>query len=34
MKRWSAITKTFARIGKDIVIAVEEGGPNAEPTPV
>ena len=26
MKRWSAMSKTFTRIGKDIVIAVKEGG--------
>ena len=30
MKRWSAMAKTFTRIGKDIVMAVKEGGPNAE----
>ncbi|WP_340066633.1 YebC/PmpR family DNA-binding transcriptional regulator [Ascidiimonas aurantiaca] len=30
MKRWSAMAKTFTRIGKDIVIAVKEGGPNPE----
>ncbi len=30
MKRWSAMAKTFTRIGKDIVMAVNEGGPNAE----
>ena len=28
MKRWSAMSKAFTRIGKDIVIAVKEGGPN------
>ena len=27
MKRWSAMSKAFTRIGKDIVIAVKEGGP-------
>jgi YebC/PmpR family DNA-binding regulatory protein len=27
MKRWSAISKAFTRIGKDIVMAVKEGGP-------
>jgi YebC/PmpR family DNA-binding regulatory protein len=27
MKRWSKMAKTFTRIGKDIVIAVKEGGP-------
>ena len=26
MKRWSAMSKAFTRIGKDIVIAVKEGG--------
>ena len=26
MKRWSAMAKAFTRIGKDIVIAVKEGG--------
>ena len=26
MKRWSAMAKTFTRIGKDIVIAVKESG--------
>lgn len=30
MKRWSAIAKTFTRIGKDLVMAVKEGGPNPE----
>lgn len=29
-KRWSAMAKTFTRIGKDIVMAVKEGGPNPE----
>jgi len=29
MKRWSKMAKTFSRIGKDIVIAIKEGG--AEP---
>ena len=28
MKRWSAMAKTFTRIGKDIVIAVKDGGPD------
>ena len=28
MKRWSAMAKTFTRIGKDIVMAVKEGGPH------
>jgi YebC/PmpR family DNA-binding regulatory protein len=30
LKRWSAMAKTFTRLGKDIVIAVKEGGPNPE----
>jgi YebC/PmpR family DNA-binding regulatory protein len=30
MKRWSAMAKTFTRIGKDIVIAVKDGGPDPE----
>ena len=30
MKRWSAMAKTFTRIGKDIVMAVKEGGPDSE----
>ena len=30
MKRWSAMAKTFTRIGKDIVMAVKEGGPEPE----
>ena len=30
LKRWSKMSKTFTRIGKDIVIAVKEGGPNPE----
>jgi YebC/PmpR family DNA-binding regulatory protein len=29
-KRWGAMAKTFTRIGKDIAIAVKEGGPNPE----
>jgi len=28
MKRWSAMAKTFTRIGKDIVMAIKEGGPD------
>ena len=28
MKRWSAMSKAFTRIGKDIVIAVKDGGPD------
>ena len=30
MKRWSAMAKTFTRIGKDIVMAVKDGGPVIE----
>ena len=30
MKRWSAMSKAFTRIGKDIVIAVKEGGPDTD----
>jgi YebC/PmpR family DNA-binding regulatory protein len=30
MKRWSKMAKTFTRIGKDIVIAVKDGGPNPD----
>ena len=30
MKRWSAMAKTFTRIGKDISMAVKEGGSNPE----
>ena len=30
MKRWSAMAKAFTRIGKDIVMAVKEGGPNPD----
>lgn len=30
MKRWSAMAKTFTRIGKDIVMAVKEGGPDPD----
>ena len=30
MKRWSAMAKTFTRIGKDIVMSVKEGGPNPD----
>ncbi len=29
-KRWSKMAKVFTRIGKDIVIAVKQGGPNPE----
>jgi len=30
MKRWSAMAKTFTRIGKDIVMAVKDGGSSIE----
>ena len=30
MKRWDQMAKTFSRIGKDIVIAIKEGGPDPE----
>jgi len=30
MKRWSAMAKTFTRIGKDIVMAIKDGGSNTE----
>lgn len=30
MKRWSAMSKTFTRIGKDIVMAVKSGGPDPD----
>lgn len=30
MKRWSAMSKAFTHIGKDIVIAVKEGGPDPD----
>ncbi len=30
MKRWSAMAKTFTRIGKDIVMAVKDGGSNPD----
>lgn len=30
MARWSKMAKTFSRIGKDIVIAIKEGGPDPE----
>ncbi len=29
-KRWAKMAKTFTRIGKDIVMAVKEGGPDPE----
>ena len=30
IKRWSAMAKTFTRIGKDIVMAIKDGGPSPE----
>lgn len=30
MKRWSAMAKTFTRIGKDIVMAIKDGGSNPD----
>lgn len=30
MKRWSAMAKTFTRIGKDIVMAIKDGGPSPD----
>jgi YebC/PmpR family DNA-binding regulatory protein len=30
MKRWSHMSKTFTRLGKDIVMAVKEGGPDPD----
>ena len=30
LKRWAAMSKAFTRIGKDIVMAVKEGGPDPE----
>ncbi|WP_417363450.1 YebC/PmpR family DNA-binding transcriptional regulator [Galbibacter sp.] len=30
MKRWSAMAKTFTRLGKDIVMAVKDGGPDPD----
>lgn len=30
MKRWSKMSKIFTRLGKDIVIAVKEGGPDPD----
>ena len=33
MKRWSAMSKAFTRIGKDIVIAVKEAGPDPDSNP-
>lgn len=33
LKRWSAMSKAFTRIGKDIVMAVKEGGPDPDTNP-
>ena len=30
LKRWATMSKTFTRLGKDIVMAVKAGGPNPE----
>lgn len=30
LKRWAAMSKAFTRIGKDIVMAVKEGGPDTD----
>ena len=30
MKRWSAMSKAFTRIGKDIVMAIKDGGPDPD----
>ena len=30
LKRWAAMSKAFTRVGKDIVMAVKEGGPNPD----
>jgi YebC/PmpR family DNA-binding regulatory protein len=30
MKRWGQMAKTFTRIGKDIVMAIKEGGPDPD----
>ncbi|PID68624.1 MAG: YebC/PmpR family DNA-binding transcriptional regulator [Flavobacteriales bacterium] len=30
LKRWSAMAKTFTKLGKEIVMAVKEGGPDPE----
>ncbi len=32
-KRWANMAKTFTRLGRDIVIAVKEGGPNPDTNP-
>lgn len=33
MKRWAAMSKAFTRIGKEIVMAVKEGGPDPDNNP-
>ncbi len=33
MKRWAGMAKTFTKIGREIAIAVKEGGPNPEYNP-
>ena len=33
LKRWSAMAKTFTKIGKDLVMAVKEGGANPDTNP-
>jgi len=30
MKRWSKMAKVFSRLGKDIVVAIKEGGPDPD----
>jgi transcriptional/translational regulatory protein YebC/TACO1 len=30
LKRWGAMSKTFTKIGKEISMAVKEGGPNPD----
>ncbi|MGB1032509.1 MAG: YebC/PmpR family DNA-binding transcriptional regulator, partial [Flavobacteriales bacterium] len=30
MKRWDSMAKTFSRIGKEIAIAIRDGGPDPE----
>ena len=31
MKRWAAMSKIFARLNKDIILAIKEGGGIADP---
>lgn len=33
MKRWGSMAKTFTKLGKDITIAVKEGGPDPDTNP-